>query len=120
MTIVAKRWIPIVSAAALIGGFVAFTHRGHPQPQYFTEKVERGDIRDAVEVTGTVNPVVAVQVGSQVSGTIATLSADFNSRVHKGEVIARIDPSLLNGALQQAVADSESAVANVAAARAGE
>jgi len=80
--------------------------------------VEQGDIRDVVEATGTVNPVVTVQVGSQVSGTIASLSADFNSRVHEGQVIARIEPSLLEGALAQALADSESAQAGSAAARA--
>ena len=54
--------------------------------QHFTAKVERGEIDDVVEATGTINAVITVQVGSQVSGTIAKLNADFNSRVHKGDV----------------------------------
>ena len=53
----------------------------------------------SVEATGTINAVITVQVGSQVSGTIAKLNADFNSRVHKGDVVALIDPALFKGAL---------------------
>ncbi len=71
-----------------------------------------------VDVTGTINAVTTVLVGSQVSGTIARLGADFNSRVRKGDVIAVIDPALFEGALLQATADLEGAKANVAAARA--
>ena len=110
----------LLSAAVAIGlgwiAFVALTR--NDQPQYFTTKVERGDVRDVVEVTGTINAVTTVLVGSQVSGTIAKLGADFNSRVHKGDVIAVIEPSLFEGALLQATADLESAKANVVAARA--
>jgi HlyD family secretion protein len=62
--------------------------------------------------------VITVQVGSQVSGTIAKLNADFNSRVHKGDVVALIDPALFKGALLQAVADLENAKANLVASRA--
>jgi HlyD family secretion protein len=65
-----------------------------------------------------VNAVTTVQVGSQVSGTISRLFADFNTHVHHGEVIALIDPALFHGSLQQAVADSANAHANVVAARA--
>ena len=85
---------------------------------YFSARVERGNIHDVVEVTGTINAVTTVLVGSQVSGTIAKLNADFNSRVHKGEVIAVIDPALFRGALLQAEADLDSAKANVVAAHA--
>src|SRR5258708_37519915 len=56
--------------------------------QYFTEKIDRGDIRDVVEATGTINAVITVQVGSQVSGTIDRLNADFNSHVKKDQIIA--------------------------------
>ncbi|MGH7487838.1 MAG: efflux RND transporter periplasmic adaptor subunit, partial [Thermoanaerobaculia bacterium] len=73
---------------------------------------------DAVDATGTVNAVITVQVGSQVSGTIAKLNADFNSRVRKGEVLALIDPQLFEGALKQAISDVENARANVLAAEA--
>ncbi len=85
---------------------------------YLGSKVERGDIDDVVESTGVVNAVVNVQVGSQVSGTISKLYADFNSRVHKGEVIAEIDPRLFDGALLQASSDLKNAQANVIAAKA--
>jgi HlyD family secretion protein len=68
--------------------------------------------------TGTINAVITVQVGSQVSGTIAKLNVDFNSRVHKGDVVALIDPALFKGALLQAVADLENAKANLVAAHA--
>ncbi len=85
---------------------------------HFTAKVERGAIDDVVEATGTINSVITVQVGSQVSGTIAKLNADFNSRVHKGDVVALIDPALFKGALLQAAADLKNAEANLEAARA--
>lgn len=86
------------------------------EPHYLTAKVERGEIRDVVEATGTISAVVTVQVGSQVSGTIARLNADFNSRVRKGDVVALIDPALFQGALVQAAADLENAKANLVAA----
>jgi HlyD family secretion protein len=85
---------------------------------YLGSKVERGAIDDVVESTGVVNAVVNVQVGSQVSGTISKLYADFNSRVHKGEVIAEIDPRLFDGALLQATSDLQNAKANVIAEKA--
>jgi HlyD family secretion protein len=113
-----RKWLVLVAPVVLIGLLVAFGLNHNGSPEFFAAKVERGAIRDAVEATGTVNPVITVLVGSQVSGTIAKLFADFNSRVQKGEVIALIDPSLFQGALLQASADSENANANLAAARA--
>src|SRR5450830_536576 len=85
---------------------------------HLTAKVQRGEIHDVVDATGTVNAVITVQVGSQVSGTVAKLNADFNSRVHKGDIIAEIDPRLLEGALLQATADLENAKANVVSSKA--
>jgi HlyD family secretion protein len=99
-----------------IAGILGF-RRGE-STQYFGAAVERGDIRDAVDLTGTVNAVVTVQVGSQVSGTIAKLYVDFNSRVHRGDIVAVIDSSLLHASLLQAAADLENAKANVASAQA--
>jgi len=61
---------------------------------------------------------ILVQVGSQVSGTIAKLNVDFNSRVHKGDIVALIDPALFQGALLQATADLDNAKANLVAAKA--
>lgn len=111
-------WLIILVAAILIGLIAAFGYARKDQPQYFTTKVERGDVRDVVDSTGTINPVTTVLVGSQVSGTIAKLGADFNSRVRKGQIIAEIDPALFQGALLQARADLSSVQANVVLERA--
>jgi HlyD family secretion protein len=105
----------VLVAAALLLAFEL--NRGTPV-QNFAAKVERGDIHDVVEATGTINAVITVQVGSQVSGTIAKLFVDFNSRVHKGDIVALIDPALFKGAVQQADADLQNARANLVAARA--
>jgi HlyD family secretion protein len=113
-----RKWLFVVVPAIVLGLLALLGLHRNNQPQYFTAQVERGEIRDVVEATGTVNAVITVQVGSQVSGRVAKLNVDFNSRVHRGEVIALIDPALFDGALLQAVADSEDAEANVAAARA--
>jgi HlyD family secretion protein len=112
------RWLILAGVAVVAGLFAAFGLTRNTQVQNFTAKVERGEIDDVVEATGTINAVITVQVGSQVSGTIAKLNADFNSRVHKGDVVALIDPALFKGALLQATADLENAKANLVAARA--
>ncbi|MBZ5706812.1 MAG: biotin/lipoyl-binding protein, partial [Acidobacteriia bacterium] len=101
-----------------IGVFAAFQFKGNDKPQYFTVKADRGDIHEVVEATGTINAVTTVQVGSQVSGTISHLYADFNSRVKKGQVVAQIDPPLFEGTLLQAKADLANARANLIAAQA--
>jgi HlyD family secretion protein len=112
------RWLILAGVVVAIGLFVAFGLNHNAQAQHFTAKMERGEIDDVVEATGTINAVITVQVGSQVSGSIAKLNADFNSRVHKGDVVALIDPALFKGALLQAAADLENAKANLVAARA--
>jgi HlyD family secretion protein len=106
---------------AIVTGIVllaAFSFGRGSTPQYFTAKVARGDIRDLVQATGTINAVTTVQVGSQVSGTISKLYVDFNSHVKKGQVIAEIDPSLFKGALLQAQADLQNANATSGVAKA--
>ena len=112
------RWLILAGVVVVAGLIVAFALNRNTQAQHFTAKVERGQIDDVVEATGTINAVITVQVGSQVSGTIAKLNADFNSRVHKGDVVALIDPALFKGTLLQATADLENAKANLVAARA--
>jgi len=112
------RWLILAGVVVIIGLFAAFGLNRNTQAQHFTAKVERGEIDDVVEATGTINAVITVQVGSQVSGSIAKLNADFNSRVHKGDIVALIDPALFKGALLQASADLENAKANLVAARA--
>src|SRR5436309_5333252 len=113
------RSLILAGLVALAGLFVVFGLNRNNQVQHFTAKVEKGEIHDVVEATGTINAVITVQVGSQVSGTVAKLNVDFNSRVHKGDVVALIDPALFQGALLQTAADLENAKANLAAAKAG-
>jgi len=113
-----RHWLIALGIIVAIALLAAFKFKGSDKPQYFTTKVDRGDIRDVVEATGTINAVTTVQVGSQVSGTISHLAADFNSRVKKGQVIAQIDPSLFEGTLLQAKADLANAQANLAASKA--
>jgi HlyD family secretion protein len=113
-----RKWVVGAGVAVVAIIIAAFLMRPAGHTQYLSSPVLRGEIRDAVDATGTVNAVVTVLVGSQVSGTIASLAADFNSRVHRGEVIAVIDPSLLQATLLQATADLASAKANVTAAEA--
>ena len=78
-----------------------------------TAAVTRGDVIDAIAATGTLQAVNTVQVGTQVSGTIQSLSADFNSIVRKGQIVARLDPSLLNAQLEQSRASLIQAGANL-------
>src|ERR1700692_3866787 len=112
------KWLILVGVLAVLAIFAAFGFNAKSQDQNFTAKVERGDIHDVVEATGTINAVITVQVGSQVSGVTAKIFVDFNPRVHKGDLIAVIDPALFQGAVQQADADLNSAKANLLAARA--
>lgn len=113
-----RKWLIFAGVVVVAGLFAAFGLNRNSQAQHFTAKVERGEIHDVVEATGTINAVITVQVGSQVSGTISKLYVDFNSRVRKGDIVALIDPALFKGALLQATADLENAKANLAAARA--
>jgi HlyD family secretion protein len=113
-----RKWLILAGLVVVAGVLIAFGLNRKTQAEHFTAKIERGDINDVVEATGTINAVITVLVGSQVSGTIAKLNVDFNSHVHKGEIIALIDPALFQGALLQATADLANAKANVVAARA--
>src|SRR5437588_4265292 len=83
-----------------------------------TGKVERGNLRNTVTATGTLQAVTTVQVGSQASGTISALYADFNSKVKKGQTIAQLDPSVTQAQVQQARANLEQAKAQLQQARA--
>ena len=118
MNMLKRHWLIVLVVVAAFAIFAAFQFKGNDKPQYFTTKVDRGDIRAVVEATGTINAVTMVQVGSQVSGTISRLFVDFNSRVKKGQVIAQIDPPLFEGTLLQAKADYANAQANLVASQA--
>ncbi len=99
-------------------GFAFWSNRASAA-EYMTAKVERGNLRNTVTATGTLQAVTTVQVGSQASGTISALNADFNSVVKKGQVIAQLDPSVAQAQVQQARANLENAKASLAQARAG-
>ena len=110
---------------AAVGGAYYWWNLRQAQPEFRLAKIERGSITAVVSATGTLNPVVSVQVGSQVSGQIQALYVDFNSPVKKGQLIARIDPNSFALRVSQAMADVEAAratvltqLANVAALRA--
>src|SRR2546428_14143993 len=98
-----SRIVLVAAAVAAVVAVLAFRSHDHPVT-YAAVPVDRGDIQDVVGATGTVQAVQTVQVGSQVSGTIQNLYADFNSVVHKGQVIARLDPSSFQALLGQAPA----------------
>ena len=107
--------VKLAVAAALLLAAAAFGFTrcgGSRTPEYQTAVVSRGAITQAVTATGTLNPVVNVQVGSQVSGNIQKLFADFNSPVKEGEVIAQIDPVVFQANVNQA----EGELANARAA----
>ena len=112
--LITNKWLLIAGLLIAISALTAFKLESKEAPQYLTEKVQQGDIQNVVQATGT----ITVQVGSQVSGTIETLYADFNSHVKKDQVVARIDPSLFQGALLQAKADLADGQANLIAAKA--
>lgn len=116
MNLTKKKTVIIFLVLAGVGILAAFVLRSKAPVEYYTAKVEDGEIKQVVEATGTINAVTTVQVGSQVSGAISKLYVDFNSRVKKGQLIAQIDPALFEGALAQAKADLANARANLAAA----
>ncbi len=111
------RWSALALAGLLLvaAGFVVYRYwlSSATVSHYRTARVERGPLTASVAATGNLNAVIMVLVGSQVSGTIKELDADFNTVVHTGQVIARIDPALFEAALNQAGADLAAAKSTV-------
>src|SRR5205085_11178720 len=103
-------WLIVIGALLLIA-FVVRHLRTGGAATYQTANVTRGQITQAVTATGTLNPVVNVQVGSQVSGNISKLFADFNSQVKAGQVVAQIDPALFQATVTQTEGDLANAQA---------
>jgi HlyD family secretion protein len=108
-----KRFFPWLAllAGLFIIAFVIRQCRNGGAANYQTATITRGPITQAVTATGTLNPVVNVQVGSQVSGNIAKLFVDFNSQVKAGQVVAQIDPALFQATVTQAEGDLANAQA---------
>ena len=109
-------WILIVVGVLVIATVVRQCRNGGAA-SYQTATIARGPITQAVTATGTLNPVVNVQVGSQVSGNIAKLFVDFNSQVKAGQVVAQIDPALFQATVTQAEGDLANAQATLELAR---
>jgi HlyD family secretion protein len=102
-----------VVAAATITLTALYARQGDAAPTFTTEAVSRGDIVNVVSSSGTLQAVTMVQVGSQVSGTVEALAADFNSMVRQGQVLARLDQSNFASAVEQARASLVNAEAEV-------
>ena len=102
----------VILIAVAVATFFLLRNK-NSEVKFRTEKVTKGDIEMAVTATGTVNPVTTVLVGTQVSGTVKNIYADFNSPVKKGQLIARIDPALFEAQVNQARANLLSAKANM-------
>jgi HlyD family secretion protein len=110
--------IAIAGAAIVVGvaGTTAWLHKradAKEAPAYRTAAVTRGSLKSTVSATGTLQAVRTVQVGTQVSGQIAQIYVDFNDKVKKGELLARIDPTLQQQAVQDAEAQLEKAQATL-------
>lgn len=103
--------IALVAAAIALLGWWGLRASPEAGTRYETVAVDRGAVRQVVSANGTLNPVVLVNVGTQVSGTVASLHADYNDRVKAGQVLARLDPSLTEAQL----AASRASVANAQA-----
>jgi HlyD family secretion protein len=109
------KWLVVILiAGAVMAAGVWYFKRGKTDaPQYQATAVERGELTQLVTATGTLNPVVNVTVGSQVSGIISKLNVDYNSMVKSNQVIAEIDPSTYQAAVAQGRADLANARANL-------
>ncbi|MBS1170135.1 MAG: HlyD family efflux transporter periplasmic adaptor subunit [Burkholderiaceae bacterium] len=105
-----------ITLAVIVG--LLFIFSGNSGPAYKTAKAEKGAVTATVSASGTLNAVVSVQVGSQISGQIKELFADFNSEVKEGQLIARIDPETFEYKVRQAQADLDAARAQIMMQRA--
>jgi len=115
-----RRLLVLAVLAGLVGGLVVWRRatRPPPPPRFTTQKLERRDIVEQVESTGTVKPLTEVQVGAQVSGRIVDVNVDFNSKVKKGDLLAEIDPSLFGAQVSQSGAQLKAAKASLERAKA--
>jgi len=116
-----KRVVIAVAVLAAVAVAVAVVKRKDdtvPPSKYRSTVVDRGAINQTVTATGTINPVALINVGSQVSGTVAELNADFNDRVKKGQVLLKLEPTIFNAQVRQAEANIASARASLRLAQA--
>jgi HlyD family secretion protein len=110
--------VPLLIVASIAGGgYYWWQHRPVPVPVFTTVTVNRADLTQSVTATGTLQSVTSIDVSSQISGLISEVLVDYNSPVHVGDVLARIEPSTYQQRLKQAEADAASATAAVQLAR---
>ena len=109
------KWLVLLVIVGGVAGAVAwhFTHQEGSTPQYQTQEVTRGDIIQAVTATGSLNPITNVTVGSQISGNIQKMYADWNSPVKANQIVAQLDPSIYKAAVSQAEGELASANATL-------
>src|ERR1700677_2149258 len=116
-----RPWRAIAAAVLIVAiiatGVLVFRARSAGSVAYLTTPVAQQDLVQTVSATGTVNPQNTIDVGTQVSGTISELDVDYNSKVKKGQVLARLDPTELQQALDSAKAGLAQAQAQAAAAQ---
>ncbi|MEO8431932.1 MAG: efflux RND transporter periplasmic adaptor subunit [Acidobacteriota bacterium] len=105
-------WVVIILVAA-VGLYFAIASRRKPEAKYVTAAVDRGKLTQTVNATGALSAVTTVQVGSQVSGIIAKLYADFNSRVKKGDLLAELDPTPFQEKIAQTKAGLDKAAVDM-------
>ncbi len=111
-----KRWLIVVLVLAIAAGVAWYFLKPDPKAtltKYKTEPVKKGDLTVIVTATGTLKPTNSVDVGSELSGIVKTVEADYNSRVKVGQVLARLDTSKLEATITQSRASLESAQAKV-------
>lgn len=114
-------WLILLIVIGTLGYY--FWHKQHPvsgTASYRLVKLVRGDVTQTVSANGTLNPVVLVNVGTQVSGTVKHLLVDFNAKVQKGQVLMELDSSLFQAQLRQSEANVRSASASLELAQANE
>jgi len=120
-----RRLLPYAVLAILLVAGVAYWYQHHrsaqrPEARYQFQEATRGDLAQSVSANGTLNPVTMVNVGTQVSGTVKKLDADFNDRVQKDQVLLELDPSLLMAQVRQSEASVRNAMASLELAQANE
>ncbi|MFZ6768316.1 efflux RND transporter periplasmic adaptor subunit [Undibacterium sp. Di26W] len=118
MPVFTKKRVFVAIALLVVGGAVAMYYqkeKGNPkeeEPKYKTAVVDKGNISQTVTASGTLNPVALISVGSQVSGTVVELKADFNDRVKQGQILLKLDPTIFNAQIKQSEASLASAEAS--------
>lgn len=105
-----RKWWVLILAAVVVGAMLIFGGGKSKKGDFVTLPINRGELRQVVTATGEIKPVNTVSVGSQVSGTIDELYVDYNSKVKKGDLLLKIEPSVLQASVDEAKASLDSAV----------